>query len=80
MMCIVITGSFTYFVRFFFFYSDVIDAEWDWVSWREKNSYQSFRTNYDYLMIGEYKFLSIPRGMWKGIKWTKKVSLASNSR
>ena len=46
---------------------------------REKYSCESFWTNYDYVMIGKYKFLSIPRGMWKEIKQIKKASLACNS-
>ncbi len=46
---------------------------------RKKNSCESFRTNYGYVMVGKYKFLSMSRGMWKEIKQTKKASLACNS-
>jgi hypothetical protein len=51
------------FYRFGFFWDDVVDAEWEWVSSRIKDNGESFWTNYGYVMIDKYKFLSIPRGM-----------------
>ncbi len=61
-MCIIITASFIYFV-------DLVSSaamslmQNESESVREKNSCESFRINYGYVMIGKYKFLSIPRGM-----------------
>jgi hypothetical protein len=61
-MYIVITASFIYFFDFF---SSAVMAlmQNESESVREKNSYESFGTNYGYAMIGKYKFLSIPRGI-----------------
>ncbi len=62
MMYIIITASFIYFV-------DLVSSavmsltQNESESIREKDSSESFRKNYGYIMIGKYKFLSISGGM-----------------
>ncbi len=58
MMSVVMTVSFIYF---FCAAMSLMQNESEYI--REKNICESSGTNYGYVMIGNYKFLSILRGM-----------------